>query len=609
MSGRKKKDKQDTYVAPDYIKRALEVLHPAEALTVSEWAEKNRVLGSGNARPGPWRNRVTPYLVGIMDEFGNYGTEEIVFCKCTQVGGTEVILNTLGYIGMQEPAPTMVVYPTDALGERTAANRIIPVFRESECMKRLLDVRNTGKSEIRLKGMSIIIAGSNSPIGLSSTPIKNLFLDEIDKFPPASRKEADPISLATERTKTYHNRKIVKVSTPTLRTGQIWKALEACDIEKHYFVPCPHCNEYIELKFKQIIWPGKEDGKSNAERARRAEYICQKCGCAITEKEKPSMLEKGEWRAVRIENQAARKVGFWMNTLYSPFVTFNDIALEFMNSKEDPEKLQNFTNSWLAEPWEQTSLKTTADMVLDRQTETPMWELPPWTKLVTGGVDVQETCLYWTIRAFGDFMTSQNVAHGQALSFEEVEKIMSLELSRGDGVKIIPQLVLVDSGDQTDLVYDFCLKNLEWALPCKGMPTRMSHYTISTVNKAGSSANGMNLVLVDGGKYKDMIAGRLRKPNGNGSWMVYRGCDEEYANQVTAEQKVVERTPGGKRQEKWVKKGSHAANHYLDAEVYAFAAADVLGVRQLFLQPDLTEKRTEKEEKKETENWISGGWN
>lgn len=36
-----------------------------------------------------------------------------------------------------------------------------------------------------------------------------------------------------------------------------------------------------------------------------------------------------------------------------------------------------------------------------------MFELPPWTKLLTGGVDVQETSLYWTIRAWGDYSTSQ----------------------------------------------------------------------------------------------------------------------------------------------------------------------------------------------------------
>lgn len=600
--------KVQPYEVPVYIKSALTVLYPEEKLTTSQWAEKYRVLDNKNAIQGPWKNSVTPYLVGIMDEFSNYYTEEVVFCKPTQVGGTEVVLNMLGAIATQDPSPTMVVYPTDTLGESTSYNRIFPVFKECKPLRNKIDMRHSGKGEIQLGDMFIAIAGANSPAGLSSKPIKYLLMDEIDKYPTSTKKEADPISLAIERTKTFRNsRKIYKTSTPTLRTGQIWKALEACNEERHYFVPCPHCGEFIELKFKQIRWPGKETGMDHEERANRAEYICQECGCIITDGQKADMLQGGKWKAVRKNTEFVKKVGFWLNTLYSPFVTFADVALEFMESKGDPEKLQNFTNSWLAEPWEQTSLRTSEDMVMDRQTECPAWELPEWTKMVTGGVDVQETSVYWSVRAFGDFMTSQNVAHGQALSLEEVAEIMNMEFIRPDGVKIVPELALIDSGDQTDEVYDFCLQNAEWALPCKGTGNRQSHYTISTINKAGSKANGMSLVLVDGGKYKDMIASRMKKENGKGSWMVHADCDEEYAMQVTAEQKVVE-NKNGRRQEKWVPKGSHAANHYLDAEVYAFAAADIMGVRGLYLKPDPAEIKV-KEQKNDiptTGGWING---
>ena len=55
----------------------------------------------------------------------------------------------------------------------------------------------------------------------------------------------------------------------------------------------------------------------------------------------------------------------------------------------------------------------------------------------------------------------------------------------------------------------------------------------------------------------------------------------------------------------WVKKKSHADNHYLDTEVYAMAAADTLGVRTLHLMeqgqaPPPTEEKTEEPE----ESWI-----
>jgi len=606
----KRRPKIKPYTVPPWIYRAIQVLRPPERLTVSRWAEKKRIL-TGGAMPGPWRNSVTPYLVEIMDAFSDDVIEEIIFVKPTQVGCTTAMENMIGAMVDQDPAPTMVVYPSDDLAETTAETRLVPMFKACQDIAGKFRETESKKLQLKFRDMFLYLTGANSPADLSSKPIRNLFLDEVDKFPGASKREADPVSLARERTKTFFNRKIFMASTPTLKTGHIWRALERADVEKHYFVPCPHCGEYIELKLAQIKWPSKDDVPDNAERAEMAFYVCQACAAVITDQDKGKMLEAGQWRPVRQRGGTAKSVAFWMNTLYSPFTRFSDIAREFMRSKDDPELLQNFTNSWLAEPWEDTKLKTNADMVMERQTEVAAWELPEWTKLLTGGIDVQENCLYWTIRAWGDFMTSQNVAHGQALSMTEVERVMNTSFSLPSGEKMMVELALMDSGDQTDAVYEFCLINAEWVRPCKGVPTMQGHYRISTVDKAGSRANGMQLVLVDGGKYKDMIAARMRKPNGRGAWMVHKDCDLEYAEQVTAEHKITERAKG-KLVQRWSLKASHAANHYLDCEVYAAAAADVLEVRSLFLQNQEGEAEKPKgktdqpprQEPAPEENWI-----
>lgn len=601
------------YEVTEYQKEALKFLKPPEDITVSEWADKYRILDAKtSAMPGPWRTEQTPYLKGIMDEFNNYETEEIVYIKPTQVGGTECLQNMAGYIIQQDPAPTMIVYPTDKLAESISENRLQPMIKAAPTLKKRFLENESSKLELQFDGMYLTLAGSNSPSSLASKAIRFLFLDEVDKYPGASKKEADPISLARERTKTFHNRKIFITSTPTLKTGHIWKAKEDADIEKHFFVPCPHCGEYIEFKWKQVHFP-KEEGMSLADRAEFASYVCQECGCVITDQDKPDMLRLGEWRTVKQNTKFVRKVAFWMNTLYSPFVRFSEVVKEFLKSKDDPEQLQNFVNSWLAEPWEDTKLKTNADLVLERQTEYEELVVPDWAKMLTGGVDVQENCLYWTIRAWGSYLTSQNIAHGQAFSFQEVERVMNLEYQMPDGTPMVVALALIDSGYNADLVYDFCVSNSDWALPSKGSSNPMlSHYKMSTVNKTGSRAFGMNLVLVDTGKYKDMIAGRMKKKNGSGSWMVYAGCDREYAEQVTAEHKVNVKMGNGKVKQEWQLKTSHADNHYLDCEVYALAAADALGVRSLYLN-DVKEEPQVKQEKQYApeESWISqheGNW-
>ena len=573
------------YAVPEYIKKSLELLKPPEELTVSEWAGKYRFLDErSSSMPGKWKNEMTPYLVGIMDEFNNYQTEKIVFCKCTQLGGTEALNNMICFSVAQDPAPMMIVYPTSELADSVVEQRIKPMLKASKETKKHFKEKNSNKKELQFDNMYISIVGSNSPSELASRPIRYLFLDEVDKYPNESKKEADPISLAVERTKTFNNRKIYMCSTPTTRTGHIWEEKEKADIEKHYFVPCPHCGEFIELKFAQIRWPDDNEKLSAADKAEFAQYICQECGNVINDSDKMEMLQKGKWETVKENTKFTKTVAFWINTLYSPFTRFSQIAKAYLIAKDDTEALHNFTNSWLAEPWEDTKLKTNAETVMERQTDLPEFVVPEWTRLLTAGVDVQETSLYYIIRAWGEYLTSQLITRGQVTSFRDIERVMNLEYMKPDGTVKLVDLCLIDSGDQTDEVYDFAAVNSEWCLPSKGTSSMVNYFKLSSVNKTSSKAYGMTLALVDGGKYKDMIAGRMKRENGTGSWMVFDGIDLEYCTQVTAEHKITEKGGGGKLRTRWVQKTSHADNHYLDCEVYGMAAADILGVRSLFLQ-------------------------
>lgn len=592
------------------------VLKPEPKLTVSQWAEQYRELDASSNIQGRWSNDATPYLVEIMDCLNDPVIREIYFCKASQIGGTEALINMLSYVITMAPGPSMIVYPTDDLAKEVSNNRLRPAFRTTKEVRRLFRETKSKELELKFAAMTLFLNGANSPSKLASRPIKYLFFDEIDKMPGASKKEASPYNLAKERTKTYiSQRKIYACSTPTLRTNYIWNLHSNCEEVRHYFVPCPQCGEMIELKFKQILF-AKDDEKTMSveERAKTAVYVCQECGCEIKDAEKPRMLREGRWIAVRKRGIGKPKsVGFWINSLYSIFLKWSDIAEEFLKDKDDPEELQNFTNSWLGEPWEETKLKTSEDTVMERQTDFPEFLVPSWTKFITAGVDVQETSLYYVIRAWGEFTTSQLITHGQVLHFRDIEEVMNREFETEDGRSMVVRLAFIDSGWQPDATYDFCLNNSDWALPVKGSSNPMqSRYKISKINKEGSMAYGMQLIMVDGGQFKDSIASRMRRPNGNGSWMVYQGIDEEYCKQVTSEHKVSERQANGQVRLVWKEKHSHADNHYLDCEVYAMAAAEMCGVRSLHLQGEKQEapKPAPREERTEEEQWIQAneGW-
>ena len=94
-----------------------------EELTVSQWAEKYRILDESSNLSGRWSNNITPYLKEIMDTFNQDYIREVYLCKGSQLGGTEVLINMLMYIIDKSPAPSMIVYPSDDLAKEISKER------------------------------------------------------------------------------------------------------------------------------------------------------------------------------------------------------------------------------------------------------------------------------------------------------------------------------------------------------------------------------------------------------------------------------------------------------------------------------------------------------
>ena len=91
--------------------------------------------------------------------------------------------------------------------------------------------------------------------------------------------------------------------------------------------------------------------------------------------------------------------------------------------------------------------------------------------------------------------------------------------------------------------------------------------------------------------------------------MVYDGCNMDYAEQVTAEHKLNIKS-GSRVIQRWVQKQTHNDTHYVDAEVYAMAAADILGVRTLHLEEKKAEEKPAAQEQyTPEEDWIHGNEN
>lgn len=520
-----------------------------------------------------------------MDAFTKPGIHDITFVAGTQLGKTAAEQNMMGYAIDQAPGPMLVVYPTDKLAEFTSQNRIKPMIALSKPLSEKFDAEHSQKLELQFQGMYIALVGANSPSGLASRPVQYVFFDEIDKFPKWSGQEAGPLELAEERTKTFYNKKIVKVSSPTLKTGNIWKGWEQADARYEYYVPCPHCGAYQVLTMKQLKWP---EG-SNAYDARdAAEYHCISCGNIIDDRQKMDMLRHGRWKTINKPPKRVHSVAYHLSSFYSPWLTFGDMAYKFLSAKDEPERLMNFINSWLAEPWENKANRMQSDIVLEKKLNYLRGTMPAEAQLLTCGVDVQLDHFWYSVRAWGPHLTSWLVDYGRVETWGDVETVINRDYADTNGEVRNINLACIDSGYNTDEVYSFCAQHMDVAIPTKGASTPLrARYSVTVLDKAVGF--GLRLYNFDTNQMKDFIAGRLGVAAGAaGSWNVCKDVEPYYADQICAEQKVEYKDKKGRITLRWEPISSHAQNHLLDTETNSALAAEILGVRYL-MEPDTEE--------------------
>ena len=516
-----------------------------------------------------------------MNTFTDKTTQIVAFLKPSQVGATETAINICGYTIDRNPSRILYVLPDEELAKDFSVDRLQKALKNTPDIAKKIESADRSKALVlRFPGGFVRLTGANSPAKLASWPIPRVIMDEVDKFPRWTGKEASPVALVRERTKNWPWRKILVMSTPTTEYGYVYRAYMDAEIHYQYYVPCPECGHFQVLDFHNLKFPTELD---DYKLSRGTYYECESCKHKIKDKDKLPMLRKGHWVADEKDLTFTPKiVGYRLNTLYSPWVTFGEVAKEFLRSKDDPTTLMNFVNSWLGEPWKSKTSQVKAKAVLDKRTDIPGGIVPKGSLLLTGGVDCQQGYFYWVIRAWSAEMKSQLVAYGSAMTFDDVRTIMDRFWPIQDSDKKM-QVVLyaIDSGYNTEQVYDFTYFNHPVAIPVKGASKELDRYYKRTPlqpRENGRQWNQVqNLYIVDTDKYKDLIMYRLDKNIGEpGCWTVNKDTEPEYAEMITAEQKVL---VDGK--EVWREISSARPNHYLDCEVYAYLAADVMNVRSL----------------------------
>ncbi len=494
----------------------------------------------------------------------------------SQVGKTEIINNIAAYFIDQDPSPILLVQPTLLIGEAWSKDRLTPMVRDTPALSNLIKTerKRDGENTIlhkKFPGGHITVAGANSPASLSSRPIRIVLLDEVDRYPFSAGVEGDPVNLARARAKNFWNRKIVMSSTPTIKgESRIDAAYESSD-QRKFYVPCPHCDEMQVLTWAQIQW---DDGKPED-----AVYICPHCGVVLTNGDKPFMLKNGLWLA---DKEFHGTAGFYLNELYSPWVSWGEIALNFLEAKKLPETLKTFINTSLAECWEEDADAEGLDEDSLQSRVEDYDTAPEGVLVITVGVDIQDDRIELEIQGWGvdeEFWSIDYVVlHGSPSKrevWQSLDDILLSKIPHALGVDLPISCVCIDSGGHhTEEVYQYCKEKARQKRRIYAIKGQ-SQYGKPVVGKfTRNNALRVKLFPLGVDTAKEVIFGRLKiEEPGAGFCHHPSRYDEEFFKQLTSE-KQVKRFHKGRTRKEWIK--TYRRNEVLDCRVYGMAALKIL---------------------------------
>jgi phage terminase large subunit GpA-like protein len=591
------------------FQQAAGVLKPPPKTSITQWAERKRHLSSeSSATVGPYRSLNAPYQRQMQDAILWPGVEEVVLWTGTQMGKSTAIENILGYFMDEDPSPIIYIWPTEKMAKEWSIDTLNPILRDSPALAQLVGVgaRTSSNSNLYKKfpGGALTIIGANSPATLRRRRARVILADDVDGFPVSAGAEGDSIMLVAERSKGFWNAVRVLASTCTIHGESRIEAAYAISDRRKFWVPCPHCSQakgepdgFQLLRFSRLI-------KDKVEPHTNTCYPCEHCGAELTELDKSWMLAHGEWRA---ENPSQIRIpGFWINSLYSPFVTWAQMAGKFfqaMAQRENPNILQVFYNGWLAKTWELREEYIGTDELKKRVEEYPERRprlgggtdaiVPREVAVLTAGVDVQADRVEVELVGWGrgeeswslDFVRFEGDT-AQPEVWEKLDGYLAQEWWHAlapDDVSLQIAAAFVDSGFRAAHVYAFTKTRAERRIFASKGVSRFGKPIVGKWNRNNQARVRMYPIAVD--VLKELIYSRLRiaPATSIAAGQVYGGPgfmhfsrqvnlqeNPDYLEQLTAER--IERKPVHGFPVRFWFLPPGKRNEALDCRVYATAA-------------------------------------
>jgi len=471
---------------------ASRVFRPVEDVGFGEWCEKYITLRKTETKDydGPYSRRLVVAMARLWELF--LDSDEWRMLSLAKGSQSTASLHALvGVVRQVAVDPCNVVYAIHSASEAGNIGRrlrhLLEDCPETAGVMSETDEDDKAAQALRLPGANIWLTGSGSAGAMASKPgVGLIVIDEVDKHPEI-RGEASSIDLLRQRGKTVRDVKVAAFSTPTIETGQIWKAVKVGSRHK-YYMPCPHCGEMQVMERENLKWGHLQDlggGYDFAEVRKLAYYECSGCKGEIRNEHKESMILAGEWlptnfREVETDDGEKRKVPNWqpgeMSALHNDFLamwessSIGDLALESIAAGNHPRKLHDLLNNRFGLPWREGGVAAvTEEHIFSLKGAYRRGTSRFEPAFVTFAADTQDDCWKWVICAWSENGDLCVADYGAAIAWGEL-----MERAR-DGVEYRGkryrcQFGLIDEGGhRTREVRRNVMPFRPWMFACKGL--------------------------------------------------------------------------------------------------------------------------------------------
>ena len=367
-------------------------------MSIVDYAETT-YLPSGKFRGVKFSHKRAPYLkepLSLLSPDSNY--QEVRCCFPAQTGKSTIAEMLIEYYIVEHPSEILYVSSNESAAMKFMQRRIEPrcflkgvEFRSDVESKSARRTGDTAYSK-SFNGGNLDIASSLSPAQLASETKRIVIGDEIDRWKLSISNEGNPLDILYARTQAWGDeKKLLLISTPTTEGISVMEKLFLEGDQRYYYVPCLHCGHMQLLDFSQgrgygLNWEYK-DGKINR---KSIEFFCQSCLKPSPESKKNLMLNGGEWRPTSsaINEYTA---SFHINGLYSPFLSWYEMAYSFDESEKNPAKKQSFENLKMGRVFKNTGTRPKVEFVIEnnRHATRRSCEVPDGVLYITAGIDVQ----------------------------------------------------------------------------------------------------------------------------------------------------------------------------------------------------------------------------